>query len=456
MPKGRTGIIPGKKNFTAVGGVGAKRLPIRNLINAQALAPTSNISSIGIASILSPTAHPPPIIQKAVITAIETATNPPPITPPTPTPTPTPVTAGPILFDLDSITKQLFNFRGDGNPYLPSAIGPIEPIPDKHLNGIVRAVKRWSKYLAFKPETVNKLREIFRTNLWNGLRLVNFKFIHNEDNTSIMECRPLIRKNTCFNYGYKLTINTFYTEKKGDSYTEDQLFHLYTHELGHALGMPMFTPNLKNGTGEAVLETNHNLILNAEFYPQYIFIAVGPNGVIEEDGFLHAVGAYVGYGGIKTAKGFTTTTNEVPLEINKNNHWNTYTFIDKPPDAYNKMYRGIHNEIMSAGWSAHIDSTSQYLISKLTIGLLIDIFTSWDNIKYFNYYELTPDSSEVTDTSSGIGDTIVFEGSIDDSKQIKNASNKNAKIPTDYKCITLDCGCTPIFITDLSELEYCV
>jgi hypothetical protein len=451
MPKGRTGVIPGKKNFTSVGGVGAKRAPAQNSINSKALAPTSNIASIGIASILSPTAPPPPIIPTAVIAAIETAKN--PLTTPTPT-------SSPILFDLDSITKQLFNFRGDGNPYLPNAIGPHEPIPDKYLNGMVRAVKRWSKFLAFKPETANKIREIFGTKLWNGLKLCNFKFVYVEVSTVIMQCTPLIKKNTCFNFGYALTVNTFYTEKKW-GLSETQLFHLYTHELGHALGMPMFTPNLKNGTGEAVLKTIRNLMLNTEFYPQYIEKVnddVGSGGPIytQEDGFLNAVGAYMGYGGITTAKGGITTTWEVPLEIDKYSHWSIYTFTETHHKPYNNKYRGVHNEIMSSGWDRHVDSTSQYLISRLTIGLLIDIFTNWDDIKYYNYYELTPDSSEVTGKSSGIDDTIVFEGSIDDSKQIKNASNKNTAIPNDSKCIIHDCGCKPIFITDLSELKYCV
>jgi len=459
MPKGRTGIIPGKKNFTAVGGVGAKRTPIRNLINAQALPPTSNISSIGT-STLNLTPPPPPTIPADVIAAIQTAKF---------YPTPLPST---ILFDLDSITKQNFRFHGDGNPYLPSAIGPFETIPDKYINGIVRAVKRWSKFIAFYDDTVAMVCQIFKTTSWNGLRLVNFKLSYEKDGTFIMRCTPIVYKNTCFNYGYKLEINTFYTTEKWGTLSESQLFHIFTHELGHALGMPMFIPNLKNGTDEAVLEQNYDPGIGTDIYK----IIIPETSTYA---FPNAVNAYVHYGGavytpppdfpdIFEPQLYEVLSNNykilpliIPLECKNGNHWNSNTIERKMPENIRTKikYRGVYNDLMVPLWNPNIDNTSQYLITRITIGELTDIFTSWNGNKFYNYYELTPGASEVTGSSIGMGDTIVFEGVINDSKQIRNPENKNVKEiqnPNSTSCISHNCKCKPIFITDLSELEYCL
>jgi hypothetical protein len=469
MPKGRTGIIPGKKNFTAVGGVGAKRISTQNSINSKALAPTSNIASIGIASILSPSAPPPPIIPTAVIAAIETAKNPPPPIPPTP---------APILFDLDSITKRSFNFRGDGSPYLIGSNGPPgphEPIPDRYLNGMVRAVKRWSRFLAFNSSTANTIRNVWKTRWWNGLTLANLKIIPVEKVNYIMKCEAICHTNTCFNYGYKLTVNTLFTEKKGDSYTEEHLFHVFTHELGHALGMPVFIPNKKNGTGyDYILESIRDPIMKINVYPEY-HLELDPESTDPRrpykrvDDFKNATAAYAKYNGIKMGDAQTNpkllaTVKLIPLEEDKCNHWNTEKHlkkVDLNPDGtrfMNITYCGVHNDLMVPNWSKDIDLKSKYLISGITIGVLLDMYSEWGGIKFFNYYELNKGANEVTkdDVNNSV---IKFEGVIAGSKQIKNFANKSVKAipnPNDSKFITHGCECKPIFITDLSELEYCV
>jgi hypothetical protein len=467
MPKGRTGVIPGKKNFTAVGGVGAKRIPIRNVINAQALAPTSNIASIGTSTLkqllLAP---PPPYVEEDIITEIKTAKNPPP--------TPTPVTSRPILFDLDTITKRSFNFRGDGSPYLIGSNGPHEPIPDRYLNGMVRAVKRWSRFLAFNSSTANMIRNVWKTRWWNGLSLVNFKIIPVKNVNYIMKCETICHPNTCFNYGYKLTVNTLFTEEKGASYTEDQLFHVFTHELGHALGMPVFIPNKKNGTGDYILESVRDSVMKINVYPEY-HLELDPEATDPRrpfktvDDFKNATAAYAKYNGIKmgdvqTNPKLLVTAKLIPLEKDICNHWNTNKNIKKVDlnsDGTRYMeitYCGVHNDLMVPEWTKHIDMTSQYLISGITLGVLLDMYSEWGGTKFFNYYELNKGANEVTkdDVKNGV---IVFEGVISDSKQIKNSANKSVKAipnPNDSKFITHSCECKPIFITDLSELEYCV
>jgi hypothetical protein len=445
MPKGRTGIIPGKKNFTAVGGVGAKRLPIRNLINAQALAPTSNIASIGIASILSPTAPLPPIIPPAVIAAIETAKNP----PPTPTP-PTPQ-AGPILFDLSTFDRN-FDINGTGlaTSTIPGGgIGPTRPGLSLIRNGVYyralcRAAARWAYFLSFTPEMVAVIRQT-KPN-WNGIELNKFlidKTFEDFSGTIAICDTEILTTNTSINTGCQVRINN----KKTDNYNEYELFHVLTHEFGHALGMgcPIVTDGKKELLPKIYMDDQkYERYYTSKYFPRaYIAYSVKYNGILRRNTEKAVAGKVYDW---------------IPLA--NSGHWSEDAYIydfglNAPdPTEVNPRYiifRGIYNDIMCPNVKTAIDN---YFISEITLGELCDIYTPINGVEVYNYQRNTTDSEVTSHDLKYVKDAIYFKGEFKDPlrKGIKT-SNKEEK-EEDKTCLTItrDCsGCKQIYLDACGE-----
>jgi hypothetical protein len=468
MPKGRTGIIPGKKNFTAVGGVGAKRTPIRNLINAQALAPTSNIASIGIASILSPSAPPPPIIPTAVIAAIETAKNPPPPIPPTPLTPLTPLTS-PILFDLSSFDR---SFDVDGEGFIlqgpPGFIGPPALLPlsqytdglfpdarrGRYYKALCRAAARWAHFLKFTPEMITAIRKI-KPN-WNGIELTKFKSVEGHlGNDWASNCKnQILVSGTSMIVGFQIEVNYYYTK----DYTESDIFHLLTHELGHALGMPPKV--VKDNTVELFPNKYNQLDYDGKM--KYFY---------RGKYFPRAYAAYrERYEGITRREKTKELAKEeyddlIPLQNVDGNHWNeTAVIIPLPMESAGwpeKLYRGIRNDILSAANGAMQTRYpySTYFITKITLGELCDLYfkEEWlagDGVSIYNYIECHPfGNGEVTSHDLNFAkDCIYFDGKTID--PLKKGIKKSNKEEEDETCCAIrqNCyGCKQIYLDACGE-----
>jgi hypothetical protein len=91
------------------------------------------------------------------------------------------------------------------------------------------------------------------------------------------------------------------------------------------------------------------------------------------------------------------------------------------------------------------------LISKITIKELSEVYTVWDNVKYYNYIEISPGASEVTGTiRNETNYTIIFIGNapsytkeiLQDEININDLSN-NSKSFENVTKIKTCCYCKP-------------
>lgn len=333
---------------------------------------------------------------------------------PTPAPTPAKTNTG-ILFDLSSFNRS-FDVDGNGlvwqNP--PGFIGPPPPRLSEYSDGLyregtyykalLRAATRWAHFLSFTPEMVAVIRQT-KPN-WNGIELNKFLISKNYPDplgsgTIIASCETeILTTNTSLNSGFYLMLNDTFTK----TYTTYQLFHLFTHELGHALGMPC--PTVTDGSKELLPK----IITSRErhFYNQKEFPTA-----------YNAYGKT--YGGVfrrNTEKLLASLSlNWIPVDNQFGHHWSPDAFIydlalnDPEPEKIDPRYvvfRGILNDVM-------VPTFSDYrLISEISLGELCDIYTKINGADIYNYQRNT-ENSEVTGHSlTHTKDKIYFSGTIID------------------------------------------
>jgi len=383
----------------------------------------------------------------------------------TPTPAPTPAAATstspttPILFDLSSFDR---SFDVDGDGFLqqrpPGYIGPPAPTLSEYTDGLFpddrrgryykafcRAAARWAHFLKFTPEMVAAIRKI-KPN-WNGIELTKFKSVKNASGeTWAARCtNQILVTGTSMIVGFQIEVNYYYTK----DFSEYDIFHLLTHELGHALGMP--SPLVKDNTVELFPKIYDSL--DIENNVKYFYVGAY---------FPQACLAYKErYEGIITrpktkelAKLTVRGDDLIPLENVNGHHWNDDAVIIPLPmesaDWPEKLYRGIRNDIMSAtdGDKLKRYPYDRYFITKITLGELCDLYFKSDGVSIYNYIECRPfDDGEVTSFSLTFAkDSIYFSGTFID------PLNKGIKIEgeeEDKTCCAIrqNCSvCEPIYL----------
>lgn len=358
-----------------------------------------------------------------------------------------------ILFDISSFSDK-FNSRTGNNEKIKPYGNPNDyyKLPENYIIALTNAANRWNKLIKFSPN-VNSFLNSSLQNLnpnytWKGIQLFKAEII-NESSTVLASASPNLLQTTTFPLRFSLVINF------GSSITYfnvQELSNFLTHELGHALGLPAFL-SLKNGNGEQ-LQTYMSYFpqLNASGYPGSILLdPLDPTKIL--DVFPNALQAYNQYGCVEVKTGtknlkVTVGNNFIPLKHSgdsgmKNKHWENETLQYTDTQNYTYYYSGFDNELMIS----YFYRDKNMLISKITLNLLTDIYSSFNNIKYYNYTVLNS-NSEVTKADKNPDTKIItFEGSIQPYSNNKGLlcldcdtkNFKNENYPVSY---ALNCQCT--------------
>ena len=382
----------------------------------------------------------------------------------TPTPAPTPAESPaatstspttPILFDLSSFDR---SFDVDGAGYLlrvpdPGFIGPPPPPLSAYTDGLFqderrgryykafcRAAARWAHFLKFTPEMIAEIRKT-KPN-WNGIELNKFKSVKNKAGEGwAANCREeILVSGTSMNVGFQIEVN--YESVK--NYSEYDIFHLLTHELGHALGMP--SPLVKDNTVELLpkiynsldIENNMKYYYRSTRFPKaYAAYRERYNGILVRDKLL-AGKAY----------------DLIPLENIYGHHWSESACIETYIPEYgptNIVYRGIRNDIMSGsdGGGHTRYQYDRYFITKITLGQLCDLYFKVGGVPIYNYIECRPfDDGEVTSFSLTFAkDSIYFSGTFIDPPLNKGIKIEGEEEDKTRCAIRQNCsGCKPIYL----------
>jgi len=380
-----------------------------------------------------------------------------------------------ILFDISTFSD-FFNFETGYRVNKDEAVLPRDlPLPPKAMNALTRAANRWAHFLSFTPEYIKVMNNLVPG--WKGITLDRFQISTIDFFTSsgwlpntLAKSVPNVKvADTSFITGGQMCVSENYLL----NLTEDELFHILSHELGHILGFPCM--RVRNGGDWDELLPN---------------IYVDPAGdgdskFYDELHFRLAVDAYIHkYKGKTKDRGNTIFTScdidispigLIPLEYGVYKHWSpttiTYDETALDPNLYNPdactnehlpylylderpmvIFRGLYNEIMVPEWDAKIDSESGYFITEITLGALAALYTPWDGNNIRNYTLLrgsrTIGASEARDFNlkdDTIYSTINFSGNIIGDKEIKDEEEKDkswSKGPIIHKCSV----CEPIYL----------
>ena len=324
MPGKRTGIMPSKKNFTAVGGVGARHIAMQNKISRQA-----------------------PRVASTMVAAA-------------PAPAPAPAALN-NLFDIDSFHPR--------NQYTP-----LDP---PYMLALIAATERWNKLLSFHPDGLNIIKTNYKETFnkeWNGFKLLSVSYRTNPN--QIVTTEPVTISGTKIPYGFRLRINKggltngMMVEGILETFTQENIEHVFAHELGHALGLcatisredVVRLPSIPTLPGFPIYFNPTSNTISAQLFPQ-----------------THSEHAKL----IRSAtERFVAGPSFVMLSSDEW-HWEknmvsheVYSY-DPQNQRYNmitkQIFGNFENEIITVGFNPHYDNTVGYLISNKSLKYLTEI-----------------------------------------------------------------------------------
>ena len=369
-----------------------------------------------------------------------------------------------ILFDISTFSRRFSlddNLDSSGNFYEFDE-GPdslyYKQLNQNYITALTNAANRWNTYIRYTPQMnsliYNRVKKEFNGKVWKGLELYTCRYKDMGSDT-LASAAAYTFNRTSMNFMIKLTINNIVIQ----NYDMNILTDLFTHELGHVLGMPCWTVN--NSSGEEVLPLSE--FIDGVNSKCYIGTLTGLTGLDADQGeffkfpvFPNAIKAFNKYDAFKYVsknKLLAVTNNIIPLDCNHENpihnykHWSDDAIVDSTsnPD-YHIIYCGLPNEILNP-YVSEIRS----IISLITIKELTDIYTLSGETKVYNYTEINPDSSEVTDKTIDTDNyTVTFIGnppSYTSKSILYNQINTNTISKSlQNNRIRLNCDCEPICI----------
>jgi hypothetical protein len=327
--------------------------------------------------------------------------------------TPPPSISNNSLFDISSFNG-LFDINGSGVRPIIKPPGPeYQSLPSSLIQALNVGANRWGKFLDFTSEMKNLIRSFSNQigytgslSQWKGLYLISCEFMDFSDVDTLATCGPVIIDNTAttMNYGFTLQVKKTLFNNGNLTITQDYLNNIITHELGHALGMPVPYSGLNGESVEELLPNVYQEALNNyETNPPAYGVQYFPRAV---ETFKNMKGYVIGPSSknklMVSANSYIPLTNE-PSNMAHLRPNTIYKLKDGGGLDKNSFYRGFFNEIMIP----YIDGTKPLYISQISIDILRDIYTSWNDNIIHNYSYKGGNETSKTEYQSGT-DLIVF------------------------------------------------
>ncbi len=355
MQSKRTGLMPSKKKFTAVGGVGARPIALQNKISRQA-----------------------------------------------------PRVAGPVIAAASAPLNNLFNIYSFGNILSGDVISgyPDKKLDPPHWLALIAASVRWSNLLSFHPEGLDVIKRKYKKEFgkdWKGFELIAINY---SEPNAIAGAKALTFDGTNIPYGFRLSINrnmlangvtiggTHYT------FSRENIEHVFAHELGHVLGLcntitPEYTIRVAGNFNVQILnKPTHYTRVGGNFPNGIAFAAIHS----QEFPKTHLENQKL----IQSATRFVAVAHPYVLLSEDEKHWEEKTVSCEvhgwdPVDQRYKLitkhqFHNFYNEIMTPGFHPAYDNEIGYLISTKTLQYLTELTLDGN----FMFVEKTPGASEVS------------------------------------------------------------
>jgi hypothetical protein len=370
MPSKRTGIMPLKKKFTAVGGVGARHIAMQNKISRQApRVATSMVASVAVPA--------PPVL--------EPLNN---------------------LFNIDSFHPK--------NQYTP-----LDP---SYRLALIAATDRWNKLLSFHPDGLNAITQAYKERFgkeWKGFELLSVSYRTNPNQIATTEIVKITGTN--IPYGFRLRINRagltngILVDGINETFTQENIEHVFAHELGHALGLcatisPEDVVRLPYNQSGSLTHLNHQTyynrvggnpsdgtsgraILGQRLLTSSSSSSPGtfPQTHLEHSKLLQSATARLAFGPTHILLSDDEWHWEKKMVTHEVYAWDpptqTYKMIGK------RSLGNFENEIITSGFNPHYDNEFGYLISNKSLKYLTEIRP----FELQMYVEKTLGASEVSD-----------------------------------------------------------